>query len=748
MAEGIAVSFATRRELPNMLMEAELQSQVAFHLTGQRPAAGLDAVDPLVLRPALLARYHDLTALRYDFPLLLVERGPEEDRVQALSGRIDRLLQDIARGEDAERVPRHVLRLERQLRSLLAEGAKGSLLSLWDLAAERLGVHDDESLRDSLGRARGALKVDGALVDCDAALPADLLAHAWRGVQEAKAVRFRDTATSLIQKLSDILRADFMRSDAGRGAESLKASIGDFHADLFDFGAMSRLLPKAKPETALPESRRTRIRALLSVLTSQRFYAAVASAGEAETAYSFVYRSCGDALAAYRERLEEMTTVARALVVAELEIAGEFREARHAAFFETYGADGLDPADKALFPDYLVCINARQLDAAETATLGEILSAGLPMKVLVQSDDILDELPLGGGHLGFGLKSRQLVHMAIGLSDVYVLQSTSSNLFQFRGQLRRGLAYPGPALISVFSGATGTTGDLPAYLCAAAAMDSRAFPAFTYDPSAGSNWASRFDLQANPDVDQDWPVRGFAYEDEAHQRIAQDLAFTPIDFVACDRRYGRHLGRVERASWAPNMVPAGDFLARDGTAAPESVPYLFMVGRDDTLHRVIVDENLMREARRCREMWHSLQELGGIHNSHAERLLARERKTRDERVSRAEDAAGAAPGEANVVIVPAAPGAGPEPEAEATADEAYVETPRCTSCNECTGINNKMFAYNENKQAYIADITAGTYAQLVEAAESCQVSIIHPGKPRDPNESNLAELMQRAAAFQ
>ena len=59
-----------------------------------------------------------------------------------------------------------------------------------------------------------------------------------------------------------------------------------------------------------------------------------------------------------------------------------------------------------------------------------------------------------------------------------------------------------------------------------------------------------------------------------------------------------------------------------------------------------------------------------------------------------------------------------------------------------------MFAYNENKQAYIADVTAGTYAQLVEAAESCQVSIIHPGKPRDPNEPNLPELMQRAEAFQ
>jgi hypothetical protein len=58
-----------------------------------------------------------------------------------------------------------------------------------------------------------------------------------------------------------------------------------------------------------------------------------------------------------------------------------------------------------------------------------------------------------------------------------------------------------------------------------------------------------------------------------------------------------------------------------------------------------------------------------------------------------------------------------------------------------------MFKYNENKQAYIADINAGTYRQLVEAAEACQVAIIHPGKPRNPNEPGLAELMRRAEAF-
>jgi ferredoxin len=80
-------------------------------------------------------------------------------------------------------------------------------------------------------------------------------------------------------------------------------------------------------------------------------------------------------------------------------------------------------------------------------------------------------------------------------------------------------------------------------------------------------------------------------------------------------------------------------------------------------------------------------------------------------------------------------------------DEAYIETPRCSTCNECTTINSKMFAYDGNKQAYIADISAGTYQQLVEAAESCQVSVIHPGKPRNLQEPGLEELLRRAAPF-
>ena len=79
--------------------------------------------------------------------------------------------------------------------------------------------------------------------------------------------------------------------------------------------------------------------------------------------------------------------------------------------------------------------------------------------------------------------------------------------------------------------------------------------------------------------------------------------------------------------------------------------------------------------------------------------------------------------------------------------EAYIETARCNTCDECTKKNPKMFAYNENKQAYIKDIDAGTFRDLVESAEVCKVAILHPGKPRNPDEPGLEELIKRAAPF-
>jgi pyruvate-ferredoxin/flavodoxin oxidoreductase len=79
--------------------------------------------------------------------------------------------------------------------------------------------------------------------------------------------------------------------------------------------------------------------------------------------------------------------------------------------------------------------------------------------------------------------------------------------------------------------------------------------------------------------------------------------------------------------------------------------------------------------------------------------------------------------------------------------EAYIDSARCTTCNECINLNKKVFAYNAAKQAEIKDARAGTFQQLVLAAERCPVSIIHPGSPGNPDEKDLAKWVKRAEKF-
>jgi pyruvate-ferredoxin/flavodoxin oxidoreductase len=108
----------------------------------------------------------------------------------------------------------------------------------------------------------------------------------------------------------------------------------------------------------------------------------------------------------------------------------------------------------------------------------------------------------------------------------------------------------------------------------------------------------------------------------------------------------------------------------------------------------------------------------------------------------------AAPAAAAVAVAEAAPAAAPaEEEDDSLALEAYIDSARCTTCNECTNLNKKMFVYNAAKQAEIKDASAGTFQQLVLAAERCPVSIIHPGTPLNPKEKDLEKWVKRAARF-
>ena len=140
----------------------------------------------------------------------------------------------------------------------------------------------------------------------------------------------------------------------------------------------------------------------------------------------------------------------------------------------------------------------------------EAIAGEAPVKVLLETSD-----PFGlGGHLAT---------TAMGLGGAFVLQAPVAHLYQVRDHIRAALEYGGPALISVFNGAFAGAAGLPPYLVSAAALESRVFPAFAYDPSAGTGWAERLELVDNPQPDVAWPVHDLAYSDAKLARVTEQV---------------------------------------------------------------------------------------------------------------------------------------------------------------------------------------------------------------------------------
>jgi ferredoxin len=247
-------------------------------------------------------------------------------------------------------------------------------------------------------------------------------------------------------------------------------------------------------------------------------------------------------------------------------------------------------------------------------------------------------------------------------------------------------------------------------------------------------------------------------------------------------------------AWDENQEPLAEYLEQfDPEGTQRRVPFLWVVDDDGILQRAIVTRELALASRDRLRGWRVIQELAGYQNVFAERAAAEARdqalaeageQTAEleqahadelERV-RSEAARESMERLAAVLIspdgipamgAPAARAAQPAPPAESpeaaaaepavveevveeeavSFDEPYIDTPLCTTCNECTNLNAQLFHYNAEKQAYIADPAAGSFAELVKAAELCPAHCIHPGKPRDGDSTATPELIERAAKF-
>ena len=137
---------------------------------------------------------------------------------------------------------------------------------------------------------------------------------------------------------------------------------------------------------------------------------------------------------------------------------------------------------------------------------------------------------------------KELGRILMAHGEAYVAQTSPSNLNHFLRTIIEANEYPGPAVVIAYAPCQPEHGiaDDASTAQAKLAVESRAFPLFTYDPRQGPTTAERLSLQGNPAIRDDW---------------AKAPDGSPIDFLAFARTEGR---------FAPHF-------AADGTPTAEIV---------------------------------------------------------------------------------------------------------------------------------------------------------------------------------
>ena len=737
----------------------------AFYLLGERAKLRSDNEFNTPLRPALFAQFHDLSKLRYDFPLLLLNDLNGSQWVTSLADLIDEKLQKIApKDVQGEEIRRQVLHLEDKIRQLVKQGQTSSLSLLWEEAKLSLLTESDKSVQQRLNKniekVQANLTFEGEVVDCNSILAKQFFNHAWQYSQHHKSQQLRTKMDCLIAKLSDILRFDNMQSSLFRDAKHLQHSVGTGDQQEFDFQAMAEILKTAPVAKAIPKIRLKRLKGSLQVLKTQRFIACK----DLNDSFNFAFDDCHLAIKAFRERLPAMAELVKAISIAELEIENRYEPLQHDHFYEQFDQEQLSTEDIAQFPCYLLVLENAQTPEIQHTIL-DILRSGLPFKVVAQQDDIIGDMSNVVGQQSFAVQGQQLARMASGLSDVFVLQASVSSLYKLRNPVLNGLNSDLPALFSVYCPNKPISS---CYLEATAATESRAFPCFVFDPVPKNAINTRFKLFANPSMDQNWPIHMLDVEDLQLTRHSQQLAFTIVDFIACDKRFSTYFACIEASAWADNMLPVDQFINLNATARKNKVPYVQLIDQQNNIYRVLCNIKLIDAAERCLKLWQNLiqqsefidtqtanallfeKEAWQVEKQHLLEQIAKDSIASEDMLSNASDEFTGL----ETFIIPTTeipvelPVKSPIefPIHHGSADP-WIETLLCTSCNECIEFNERMFAYDSDMRAYIADPDAGSYRQLVEAAENCQVAIIHPGKPRNLNEEGLDGLIARAQPF-
>jgi len=774
---------------------ADLEALRRFHATGVGAHSALEPLGGLPLVPALAAELRRSYPPWNAWPLVLVDG--EASSLHALLERAA----DRARSEGPELtlIGPHLAGAARAVAQRLDAGpATAELGGMLDGVLEDFAATFDvsaagaRSLRGEIARLVERLPRSGTVFGFRPEALLALAGEAARSVRARRAAEDDAALAALVEKLAEKLAVDDALAAAATSSTALAATLPGAAAQRLDPAALARNLPERRGSKRLAPPRRARIERALTVLRSwlaardsrpelHLVHAPGAAPGVDSLRAAVVEHDdpCDVALGLYDGLALDAVELARAERTAVLESRDEYVAERHDALLARLDRGALGAHELRRVPPVLVLESAARLQGAAMASFSRLLRSGRPVGVIVLE-------PAGGERVGTTWEALSGAHpglgyLAVAHREAFVVQSTLADPLHLFAGLERMASAASPAVAVV--AAPDWSAPVSPWLQLVAAREGRATPCFAYDADAGATWSERFDLAGNPEPEAIWPRR--------------EESFTFAHAAALDPSMRAHF-RIAAPDIADDALLELDaWLEADEREAGRRLPFIRVVDAAGEVARAVVDRDLTLACRDRRRAWRILQELAGTDNAYAHRaaegarqqaLLEAERERRElaERhaaeVEEVRSQAAAAAVERIVAVLmgsataqelgdtaalfaaatpapaaaaPAPAEAPPEPEQETEEEEAdagfredpFIVSALCTTCEECINVNSRMFHYNGNKQATIADPTAGTFEELVRAAEKCPARCIHPGAPRPDDTSVTDDLIARAARY-
>jgi len=797
-AKEVFPKFLKSREVSKDEFNAEWRKLRSFFRNGE--TGGLSQG----LSPVIMSPLYTNTLVGTDFPVWVADENYEGEGELCLSLKelLVNSLNEISTGEnDAHILKENIDRIIYIANELLSDRNpqlfQSSINQILDKLEEMLDVSGDEvfAFNSSLKKLKAILPDNGALLPYSNNTSFQILEAAMIATHAQSRNKLSFDISQLTCRLKDLLRVE--REKNPSTSPSKKAT--DSSNSLVDFDQISSMAPSAGAES-MGEERVNRITQVVKDLEE-------AEAVLKQNAFLFVdellhkndnidwknlfgnatvtsYKAgtgCDAVRSSFENNIDAWTKLYAAIRIGDIEIENGYQTDIHDDYFSHFNWENFSNEELNNCPRFVLIADDLQLFDTELSKLSSVLASNAPVKIVAVKRDNEGKSSL---HSQTELGALMLSH-----KNIFVAQSTSiSPKYLFNG-FTSGLSSFAPAFFNVLN-VDEKTHENP-YLWTSASVESRDFPGFTYSGILGTPWGGRFEVRNNPQASLKCPIHTLQVIDAEGEKVEMDFPFTFAELAALSESNHEHYKAVEPSFWGENLIPITEYIENSVEDNIGKVPFIWMMNQNNELEKVAVTWSMIVATQERLDFWRFLQENSGINNHYVAQAVE---ETKAEMDAQHENNVEALKAEHAVEIqevrdeesgkvmenltsvllnldtsnvVTSTSAARPAPVAssidaqtEAAAEEApaaeeesmlsndpYIDTALCTSCNECINMNGRLFNYNGDKMAFIADPKAGSFKELVEAAELCPVQIIHPGAPLDSSEADLDDLTARADKF-